>query len=118
MLKIISASIFILSALLGSQAYAQKTITLNPNESRVLTNNYLWTLNATCNIQSNNQVKSKIKVSILKNNGRVNGKNLSTGQATSVTVKNNTNIAVSAEPGTQVNLINLSGNGLHAVCST
>ena len=117
MSNIINFSILILIGFLNSQAYAQKTIKLNANESKPLSNNTLWTINATCTIQGNNQTKSKIRISVLKNKGTVNGKNLSTGQATSVTVKNNSSISVSAEAGTQINLINLGGEGLESVCT-
>lgn len=99
------------------QVYS-KTLSLNPNETKLLTNHSLWTLNATCNVQGMNQAKSKIKIIVLKNTGTINGKNLSTGQGTSVTVKNNSSISVSAEAGTQINLINLGSEALQAVCST
>ena len=118
MTKFLHLSVIILIGFLSSQSHAQKTITLNPNETKLLTNNALWTLNATCTIQGKNQVKSKIRISVLKNKGSVNGKSLSTGQATSVTVKNNSSISVSAESGTQINLINLGAEGLQAVCNT
>ena len=102
--------------LMSSQVFAQKIMTLSPNETKSLTNNYLWTLNATCNIQGN-QATSKILVSVLENKCRVNGKNIAKGQATSVTVRNNESISVSAEPGTTVNLVNLSSASVQAVCS-
>jgi uncharacterized protein YpmB len=117
MTKFINLSVFILIGFLSVPADAQKTIKLSPNETKLLSNNTLWTLNATCTIQGKNQTKSKIRISVLKNKGTVNGKNLSTGQATSVTVKNNSSISVSAESGTQINLINLGTDGLQAVCT-
>lgn len=118
MSKMINLSIIILIGFLSSQTHAQKTIKLSPNETKLLANNTLWTVNATCTIQGTQQTQSKIRISVLKNKGTVNGKNLSTGQATSVTVKNNSSISVSAEAGTQINLINLGSERLQAVCST
>ena len=118
MSKIINLSILILIGFLGSPAQAQKTIKLSPNETKSLANNSLWTINATCTIQGNIKKKNKIRISVLKNKGTVNGKNLSSGQATSVTVKNNSSISVSAEAGTEINLINLGNEGVQAVCST
>ncbi len=35
-----------------------------------------------------------------------------------ITIKNNSSISVSAESGTQINLINLGNQELQAVCST
>ncbi|KGP62462.1 hypothetical protein EP47_14435 [Legionella norrlandica] len=105
-----------LISFLSFPMYAQKTIRLGPNETKLLKNSSLWTLNATCNIQGN--ADGKIRIIVLKNNGKINGKNLSTGQGTSFKVKNNTSISVSAESGTQINLINLGDQELQAVCST
>lgn len=104
-------------ALISAPVYAQKMIKLSPNESKSLTNTYLWTINATCNIQGS-ETKSRILVRVMENEGRVNGKSLSKGQATSVNVKNKDNISVSAEPGAIVTLVNLSNDSVQAVCST
>lgn len=111
--------IFMIVALsfFGTQAFAGKVIKLSPNESKQLSNNSLWTMNATCNIQSGSTAKNKIRVSILKNKGSVNGRSLSTGQGTSVSVKAHDNISVSAEPGTKVNIINLGNESVQAVCA-
>ncbi|MDR3443237.1 MAG: hypothetical protein P4L65_09485 [Legionella sp.] len=117
MFKTTNLAVFTLIALLSNEIYA-KTIHLNPNETKSLANNSLWTVNATCNIQSKGQTANKIRIVVLKNHGAVNGKNLSSGQATSVSVKNNSSISVSADAGTEINLINLSSEGLQAVCSS
>lgn len=118
MYKMINLSVIVLIGIFCSSLHAQKTIKLSPNESKLLTNSTMWTLNATCTIQGGSQMNSKIKISVLKNTGSVNGKNLTTGQATFIKVKNNSNISVSAESGTQINLINLGSEGLQALCNT
>lgn len=102
--------------LTSSHAYAGKVIKLSSKESKSLTNHGLWTLNATCNIQGK-QAKSKILVSVLENNCKVNGKKLTKGQATSVTLRNNETISVSAEPGTTVSLVNMGSDSVEAVCA-
>jgi hypothetical protein len=94
-----------------------KTIKLAPNETKMFANNGPFTLNATCNVHGTHPIHSKIKVVVLKNKGIINGKNLTSGQGTSVTVKNDSNISVSADSGTQINLINLGSEHLEAVCS-
>lgn len=109
-------AVFILVCLFTVHAYAQKMIKLAPKESKSLTNHYAWTLNATCNVQNDN-TKSKIRVSVLNNKGKVNGKSLSQGQATFLTVKNNDQISVSAEPGTSVYLVNVGTSAVAAICS-
>lgn len=106
---------FFMSSFFASPASA-KTLKLNPNETKLLTNSAPWTLNATCTIQGQHNNKSKIRISVLKNKGTVNGRSLATGQGTSVIVKNNSSISVSAEAGTQINLINMGGESLEAIC--
>lgn len=111
-------SLFIIIGYYCSQSNAQKTIKLSPNETKLLSNNTLWTLNATCVVQSSHQTDNKIKINVIKNSGVVNGKKLSVGQGTLIHIKNNSSVAVSAEVGTQINLINLGSEELLAVCST
>ncbi|WP_133127862.1 hypothetical protein [Legionella nagasakiensis] len=110
------SAVFVLVCLFTIHAYAQKMIKLAPKESKSLTNHYAWTLNATCNVQNDN-TKSKIRVSILNNKGKVNGRNLSQGQATFLMLKNNDQISVSAEPGTRVYLVNVGASPVQATCS-
>ncbi|WP_298627062.1 hypothetical protein [uncultured Legionella sp.] len=118
MSKIINFTIIIIIGFFCSPGYSQKVINLSPNESKMMKNGTLWTINATCTIQGTVHNVNKIKISVLKNNGTVNGKALSTGQTTFVTVKNNSSITVSAESGTQINLINLGSEQVQAVCYT
>lgn len=94
-----------------------KTLKLAPNETKMLANNGPFTLTATCNVQGSHPIHSKVRVVVLKNKGIINGKNLTRGQGASVTVKNNSNISVSADSGTQISLVNLGSEHLEAVCS-
>lgn len=103
--------------LMSAPAFAQKVIRLSPKESKSLTNSTLWTLNATCNIQTK-QDKHVILVSMVENKGEVNGKSLSKGQSTSVNVKSNDNISVSAEPGSTVKIVNMSKDSVEADCNS
>jgi hypothetical protein len=116
MTKIINFSVILLIGIISSQAHA-KTLELKSNESKLLTNSAIWTLNATCTIQGTHKTSSKIKIGVLKKNGTINGKSLSTGQFTFVTVNDNSRISVSAEAGTQINLRNLGHEELQATCS-
>lgn len=115
MLKIFNCLLLIGFVVASTQLEA-KTIKLAPNESKMLANNAPFTLNATCNVHAVHPIHSKIRIVVLKNKGTINGKNLSSGQGTSVTVKNNSNISISADSGTQINLINLGAEQLEAVC--
>lgn len=116
MQKMLTVTLSLIVYLFCAKAHAFKTITLSPNENKEFTNTTLWKLNATCNVHGAHQNGGKIKIRVLKNKGAINGKNLSKGQATFVNVKHNSNIAVTAEAGTQINLTNLSSEQLEAVC--
>lgn len=117
MYKIVCISLTLLISTMGMQICSAKTITLNPNETKLLANNSLWTVNATCTVQSAHKGKGKIRISVLKNKGTVNGKNLSTGQATMLNVNSNSSISFSADSGTKINLVNMGPELLQAVCS-
>lgn len=106
----------VVSCLMSFNAYAGQVITLSPKESRSITNHSLWTVNATCHVQGK-QGSGRVLVSVMENKCVVNGKNLSKGQATSIMVKKDGHLSVSAEPGTKVNLVNLSTASVQAICS-
>lgn len=118
MSQFINLSVVLIIGFFCSQTHAERIIHLAPNETKVLSNSSPWTINAQCTIQGTEQTKGRIRISVLKNKGSVNGKNLTTGQATSVTVKNHSNISVRADAGTEINLINLSSEDLQANCAT
>jgi hypothetical protein len=114
----LKALAFLSIALFSLSANAhQVNLKLVPQASKLIENKYIWSLNATCKIQCN-ESKNKIMVRVVKNKGIINGKNLSGGQATSVVVHNHDSITVSAEPGAQVNLLNLGTDVVQATCST
>lgn len=115
MTKIIKSLLLIGSVVLSAQLEA-KTLSLAPNETKMLANSAPFTINATCNVHANHPINAKVRIVVLKNQGVINGRNLSSGQGTSVRVKNNSNISVSAEAGTQINLINMGSEHLEAVC--
>ena len=106
-----------LAIFMCSNAHAQHMdVNLAPNASKVITNHTLWTLNATCTIQT--KAQNKIVVSVLDHKGAVNGRNLSIGQVMSVVVHDHDTIAVSAEAGTRVTLQNMGTDPIQASCST
>ncbi len=113
----LSTILLTIATLASPTVYAQQmNLELAPNGSKVVTNHFGWTLNATCTIKT--KASNKIRVSVLDHNGMVNGQNLAIGQSKSVIVHNNDNISVSAEPGTQVTLQNLSNDPVQATCAT
>jgi hypothetical protein len=107
----------ILVGFLSSQVHA-KSITLSPHETKPFANNTLFVINAQCIVRSTNQCANKIKISVLKSKGVINGKNVSTGHVTTVSLKNDATMHVSADSGMEINLTNLSDVALQVICST
>lgn len=91
---------------------------LKPQEDKVLSNSTLWTIHATCQIQAETSSKKTIKIKGVKGGGQVNGKDLGAGKATSLTFSSEKTIEVTAEPGAQVTIINMSTEPFTATCST
>lgn len=91
-------------------------LALKPNEHKVISNSSLWTIHATCQIKAG-ATKKTIKIKGNKDGGQVNGHSLNAGQATSMTVYTEKTIEVTAEPGAEVTISNLSDEAFTAVCS-
>jgi hypothetical protein len=113
-------TLFIATALICATPalHAQNmNLDLQPKQDKVLKNSTLWTIHATCQIHGN-ESKKMIKIKGNTDGGQVNGKELNVGQATSLTVYNDKTVTVTAEPGAQVTIINMSNDPVQAVCST
>jgi hypothetical protein len=97
-----------------SHAEALK-LQLTGHKSKTITNDYMWTINATCTIHTDNP--KTILVSSLEKGSKINGKKLSSGQRISLKIKDKENLTLSAKPGAKVEIINLSGGSINAKCS-
>jgi len=107
----------ILAACLMQSAHATTIeLKLEPHHSQGIENSYAFTINATCTIKVNKN-NNKIRFDVAKNSGTINGKKLSDGQSTSITVENQDQIVVNAAPDTKVTVYNLSDNTVTATCS-
>lgn len=103
--------------LLVQPARAQSmALNLAPHGSKLIENTFSFSLNATCTM-TNDKGKNTIKLKVVENTGTVNGQQLTKGQSTSLVVKGQKSISVHAEPGSKVNIQNLSDNPLQATCS-
>lgn len=91
-------------------------LSLSSHKSQTFTNDYLWTINATCTFHVN-KGNDMIKISSINKNSSINGKNISAGHQTSINVKDQSNITVSAEPGAKVIIQNTSPENITANCS-
>ncbi len=111
-------STIILIAILIQPARAQSMdITLAPHGSKMIENHFSFSLDANCVVHAQKSGKNKIRLSVLKNNGAVNGRKLDKGQSTSVVIQGQKSLTVHAEPGSKVNIQNLSNSSLEATCS-
>lgn len=103
--------------LLSSGICAQDmNLQLNPKQNKVITNTTFWTIHATCQIHSNAD-STTLRVNDVKNSSEINGKTLLAGQSTSMVVHDQKTIRVTAEPGAEVMITNLSQDQVDADCS-
>lgn len=118
MLSRLSVCLLAITLFYTAQTQAQNVnLDLKPKEDKVLSNSTLWTIHATCQIQAGTSKKT-IKIKGVKDGGQVNGKELGAGQATSLTFSTEKTIKVTAEPGAQVTIMNMSAEPFTATCST
>ena len=117
MMKLINTLLLTTIMLFTSHQAQAMNLDLAPKGDKVLTNNTLWTIHATCHIHASS-AKKTIKIHGVKNSSQVNGKSLLAGQTTSMIVYADKTVEVTAEPGAQVNIMNLSDESVEAVCST
>ncbi len=111
-------STVVLLAVLIQPAHAQSMdLTLAPHGSKLIENNFSFTLNANCVVHAKEEEKNTIRLHVLENNGSVNGKKLDKGQSTSVVIHGEKSLTVRAEPGTKVNIQNLGDSTVEATCS-
>lgn len=111
-------SMIILVAVLIQPARAQTMdITLAPHGSKMIENNFSFSLDANCVVHAKETGKNTIRLHVLENNGTVNGRKLDKGQSTSVVIHGQKSLSVHAEPGSKVNIQNLSNTPLEATCS-
>ncbi|PJD93956.1 MAG: hypothetical protein CK424_01500 [Legionella sp.] len=117
MMKQLNILFLTISMLFTAHQAQAMNLDLAPKGDKVLTNNTMWTIHATCHIHASS-AKKTIKIHGVKNNSQVNGKSLNAGQTTSMTVYAEKTVQVTAEPGAQVSIMNLSNEAVQAVCST
>ncbi len=111
-------STIILVAILIQPVRAQSMeLSLAPHGSKLIENNYGFSLDATCTIHTTQEKSNTIRLNVVENTGIVNGKHLSKGQSTSVVVKGQKALSVHASPGSKVNIQNLGDNAIQATCS-
>jgi hypothetical protein len=111
-------SIIVLLAILIQPARAQSMdITLAPHGSKMIENNFSFSLDANCIVHAKDAGKNKIRLHVLEHQGAVNGQKLDKGQSTSVVIQGQKSLSVHAEPGSKVNIQNLSDSPLEATCS-
>lgn len=111
-------STVVLLAVFAQPARAQSMdITLAPHGSKLIENHFSFSLDANCVVHTQDQGKKTIRLHVLEENGVVNGKKLDKGESTSVVINGSKSLSVHAEPGSKVNIQNLSDSPLEATCS-
>jgi hypothetical protein len=86
------------------------------NEPQILVNPIIFTIKASCTINSENE-ENLLSFTVLKKSGSFNGTKLMAGDNMSYVVHNDETISITALPGAQVELINLGEETMVATCS-
>jgi len=110
-------TIFLTTILIQPTHAQNMQISLKAHGSKLIENNYSFSLDATCTIHTDKEKSNTIRLHVVKNSGIVNGRHLSKGQSTSVVVKGQEALSVHASPGSKVNIQNLGNNPIQATCS-
>ncbi len=87
------------------------------NEPLVISNMFLWTVNAQCTIISKEE-NNYISFKVLRKSGSINSISLSTGDSLSLTLHPREVIRITAASGGKVELLNTGSATVVARCST
>lgn len=87
-----------------------------PNEPQDLVNNFFFTIEANCKIESTDE-SDDILGKILSGSGSLNSNKLNKGEEITLTVRNKDTLHIVAPSGSKVRLTNLGLNELTAKCS-
>jgi len=90
---------------------------LNPQESQILTNVFMWPLKANCVMSCENNQINTLFFTILKKTGYLNGMLLSTGASMSQDIKTNDVLDIIANSGSKVEMKNLGSTTMKASCN-
>ncbi|MFC3909349.1 hypothetical protein ACFORL_09730 [Legionella dresdenensis] len=91
--------------------------TLEPGQPEVLTNFTLWTINAECTINTEDDADI-IHVRALNRSGEIDNIKLKTNEELDVLVRNNQVLKLKAESAAKVELVNNGEHVLVATCKT
>ncbi|NDH09726.1 MAG: hypothetical protein EBY16_08985 [Gammaproteobacteria bacterium] len=90
---------------------------LNPNESQILTNVFMWPLKANCLMSCENDQINTIFFKILKKTGSLNGTPLSLGDSMAIDIKSNDELMIIANSGSKVEMKNIGSTTIKASCN-
>jgi hypothetical protein len=89
---------------------------LLPDEPQILSNVFMWNINAICKIVSENEL-NPFSFKILRKTGSFNGRPLKSGDLVEVVLHANEKIYFTAAPGAKVELVNRGEVKVIAECS-
>ena len=87
------------------------------NEPQVFSNVFMWTVKASCTINST-EANNIISFRVLRKTGSVNNMNLSSGETVTLILHPKEVVYITALPGAKVELLNQGRTTILASCST
>lgn len=90
--------------------------TLQPNIPLSLTNYVFWDINAICTLTINDDKSGKLKAKAIYKNSSVAGSSVPKDGSLVIDVKDKQDLSITAEPGAQVELLNIGEYRIEADC--
>jgi hypothetical protein len=87
-----------------------------PNQTKVITNTKPSTVEARCSFITNGN-EAQLFISMKKKSARGNGFSFNEGDSTTITVRNNYSLHLSADSNAMIQIVNNSSNPVTANCS-
>lgn len=87
------------------------------NEPLHITNPFMWSVKAVCTMSTEKTDENFIAFKVLRKSGSLNGVSLNTGDSMTVHIHTNDMMYINAQPGAQVELVNIGEEVIKATCS-
>ena len=87
-----------------------------PNQSKVFTNAFPWTLKATCQISCDDSVKNSLEARVIKKGGIMNDTVLNIGDSMSLDIHDGDSFSLSSYAGAKVEIKNTGDSAIKAIC--
>ena len=88
---------------------------LAPNDPQIISNQYLWTVSATCTIKSK-EPNSFLSIKVTRKEGTLNGKPMATGDSRTIRINYGDEFNITAMSGAELELLNIGNKDIISEC--